>query len=119
MLDHRAPYDLSNDERFRLAHDVTFAEDSRLASLLGAECIRVNSLHRQVIGTLAPGLSVEARAPDGTIEAVRVSDAAAFAFGVQWHPEYWVATDPPSGALFRAFGDAVRKRAARTTSPAM
>ena len=110
-LDHRAPYDLPNDERFRLAHDVTFAEDSRLAALLGAQCIRVNSLHRQVIGRLAPRLSVEGRAPDGTIEAVRVSDTSAFAFGVQWHPEYWVASDPPSGALFNAFTEAVRTHA--------
>ena len=35
-------------------------------------------------------------------------DAAGFALGVQWHPEYWVRTDPPSQKLFAAFGDAVR-----------
>ena len=58
-----------------------------------------------------PRLVVEARAPDGTIEAVRVADAHAFAFGVQWHPEYWAATDPASGALFRAFAAAARERA--------
>jgi putative glutamine amidotransferase len=33
---------------------------------------------------------------------------------VQWHPEYWAASDAPSGALFRAFGDAARARAAGT-----
>jgi putative glutamine amidotransferase len=66
-----------------------------------------------VIERLSPRLVVEARAADGTIEAVRVADAAAFAYGVQWHPEYWAATDAPSGALFRAFGDAARERAMR------
>jgi putative glutamine amidotransferase len=56
---------------------------------------------------------VEARAPDGTVEAVRVADAKSFAFGVQWHPEYWASSHAPSGALFRAFGDAARERARR------
>jgi putative glutamine amidotransferase len=43
---------------------------------------------------------------------VSVSNASAFALGVQWHPEYWVTTDAPSRALFAAFGDAVRARRA-------
>ncbi len=107
-LDHRAPIHLPIDERFKLAHEVDFEADSRLAKLLGARCIKVNSVHRQVVDKLAPRLVVEARAPDGTIEAVRVADASAFAFGVQWHPEYWAATDPASGAIFRAFADAAR-----------
>ena len=111
-LDHRAPLDLPNDVRFGLKHDVQFEPDSRLGALVNACCIRVNSVHRQAIDRLAPGLVVEARAPDGTIEAVRVGNARSFAFGVQWHPEYWAATDAPSGALFRAFGEAARGRAA-------
>lgn len=110
-LDHRAPYDRPLDERFALAHEVSFEDDSRLAQILGARCISVNSLHRQAVDRLAPRLVVEGRAPDGTIEAVRVADAPAFAFGVQWHPEYWASTDAPSGALFRAFGEATRQRA--------
>ena len=110
-LDHRAPIGLPNDERFKLAHDVTFEPDSHLAKLLGSGCVRVNSVHRQVIGKLAPRLIVEAKAPDGTVEAVRVADAQNFAYGVQWHPEYWAATDAPSGALFQAFGRAARERA--------
>ena len=111
-LDHRAPPDLPQEVRFGLKHDVQFEPDSRLGALVNACCIRVNSVHRQAIDRLAPGLVVEARAPDGTIEAVRVGNARSFAFGVQWHPEYWAATDAPSGALFRAFGEAARGRAA-------
>ena len=111
-LDHRAPLDLPNDVRFGLKHDVTFEPDSQLGALLCAPCIRVNSVHRQAIDRLAPGLIAEARAPDGTIEAVRVADAESFAFGVQWHPEYLAASDAPSGKLFRAFGEAARPRAA-------
>ena len=112
-LDHRAPLDLPQDARFGLAHDVELEPNSHLGALLRTRCIRVNSVHRQVIDRLAPGLIVEGRAPDGTIEAVRVAAADNFAFGVQWHPEYWAATDAPSGALFRAFGEAARARARR------
>ena len=72
----------------------------------------MNSLHRQGIGRLADRLAVEATAPDGTIEAVRVVDAPGFAIGVQWHPEYWVASDEPSAKLFAAFGEAIRARMA-------
>ena len=68
----------------------------------------MNSLHRQAIDRLAEGLVVEATAPDGTIEAVSVRDAAGFALGVQWHPEYWVETDRLA-QLFAAFGEAVRR----------
>ena len=116
-LDHRAPLDLPQDERFGLKHDVNFEPDSRLGALLNSCCIRVNSVHRQVLDRVAPRLVVEARAPDGTVEAARVADARAFAFGVQWHPEYWAASDAPSGALFRAFGDAARAHAAARHYP--
>ena len=44
---------------------------------------------------------------DGTIEAVSLPGHR-YILGVQWHPEYWFRTDPPSAALFRAFGYAVR-----------
>jgi len=53
-------------------------------------------------------LLVEATAPDGTIEAVRVSTAPGWAFGVQWHPEWRFAENEDSMALFRAFGEACR-----------
>ena len=44
----------------------------------------------------------------------RTSDQAkAFALGVQWHPEWKVMDNPFSRALFAAFGQAGRERAAR------
>ena len=54
-------------------------------------------------------LEVEAVAEDGTVEAVHVRDATAFAFGVQFHPEWHWATDPASRAIFEAFGAACRR----------
>ncbi|MCK8783377.1 gamma-glutamyl-gamma-aminobutyrate hydrolase family protein [Roseomonas sp. NAR14] len=66
--------------------------------------IPVNSLHNQGIARLAPRLTAEGWAPDGTIEAVRVTEARGFALGVQWHPEYDWQSDPVSRALLVAFG---------------
>lgn len=111
-LDHRGRDVDDNDIRFALAHRVAIEPGSRLAGIVGAGEIAVNSVHRQAVDRLAPGLVVEARAPDGTIEAVRVADARGFALGVQWHPEYWAATDAPSQAIFAAFGRAARSRMA-------
>jgi len=107
-MDHRAPASDDPDVRFSIRQDVHLAAGGTLAGILAAETLRVNSVHRQGVGTLAPGLQVEAVAPDGTIEAVRVADAPGFAIGVQWHPEYWIESDVPSARLFAAFGRAVR-----------
>jgi len=110
--DHRAPVSDDNDLRFVIRQEVTVEPGGVLAGIIGAGAVRVNSLHRQAIGRLGEGLVVEALAPDGTIEAVSVRNARSFALGVQWHPEYWVRNDGPSQALFAAFGNALRERAA-------
>jgi putative glutamine amidotransferase len=108
-MDHRCG-EGSMDYCFRLQHGVALS--GRLASVVGAAEITVNSLHQQAIDRPADGLTVEATAPDGTIEAVRVASARGWAFGVQWHPEWHYLTDAPSIAIFRAFGDACRGYAA-------
>lgn len=118
-MDHRPPEADDNAERFKLSHVVDLVPDGALAEMLGETSFMVNSLHRQAMFALSDRLVVEATAPDGTIEAVRVKDAPGFAFGVQWHPEFWARTDPPSRRLFEAFGDAARAFAAhKTQSPA-
>ena len=105
-LDHRGgPGTMA--ERYRPKHPVALS--GTLARLLGGREITVNSLHGQAIDRPAPGLAIEAEAPDGTIEAVRVAGARGFALGVQWHPEWGNGENPASLALFRAFGDACRR----------
>jgi putative glutamine amidotransferase len=111
-MDHRAPASDDQKVRFAIRQEVDVKPGGLLARILGTGRHQVNSLHRQAVGRLGENLNVEALAPDGTIEAVSVKNAAAFALGVQWHPEYWVTSDTPSRALFAAFGDAVRKRVA-------
>ncbi|HEY5300560.1 MAG TPA: gamma-glutamyl-gamma-aminobutyrate hydrolase family protein [Acetobacteraceae bacterium] len=104
-LDHRGG-EGPMEVRYGPKHEVALS--GRLARMLGAERITVNSLHGQAIDRPAPGLVVEAVAPDGTIEAVRVEGARGFAYGIQWHPEWEYLDDAASLALFRAFGEACR-----------
>ncbi|TFF19690.1 gamma-glutamyl-gamma-aminobutyrate hydrolase family protein [Jiella endophytica] len=107
-MDHRAITHEDQRERYATRHDVAVADGGLLATIVGAGPIKVNSLHRQAIDRLGDGLRVEASAPDGTIEAVSVEGAKAFALGVQWHPEFWATSDAPSAAIFEAFGAACR-----------
>ena len=108
-IDHRDPGDDDMDVRYGPRHKVVLEPGGMLSAITGKTELMVNSLHRQAIDRLASGLAVEARAEDGTIEAVGVKSARAFALGVQWHPEYDAATNPDSAGLFRAFAEAVRK----------
>ncbi|RFB90219.1 gamma-glutamyl-gamma-aminobutyrate hydrolase [Rhizobium leguminosarum bv. trifolii] len=112
ISDHRRPEGVDRDGMYAIRQSVHVKEGSCIAGILGPGEVRVNSLHRQAIARTAPRLQVEAIAEDGTVEAVSVIDAKAFAVGVQWHPEYWAETDKPSNQLFQAFGDAVRAYAA-------
>ena len=109
-LDHRGHTD-DPDMRYALVHDVAITKGGVLERILGRSSTRVNSVHRQGIKTLGQGLEVEARAPDGVVEAVSVKGAHSFAFATQWHPEYKAAQNPDSVKLFTAFGDAVRAHA--------
>jgi len=110
-LDHRDDESQPLEVQYGPAHEVTLEPGGMLRQLAGADQIRVNSLHSQGIERLGPELAVEARAPDGLIEAFRVSAARRFALAVQWHPEWKVMSNPVSRALFSAFGAASRERA--------
>ena len=112
-LDHRSRKVEDMDVKYGPVHAISITPGGQLESILGKRQTMVNSLHRQAVAKLAPGLNLEASAPDGIIEAVSVKGAKAFAIGTQWHPEYKAASNPDSVKLFKAFGDAVRLHAAR------
>jgi putative glutamine amidotransferase len=111
LLDHRDNPEQPLALQYAPAHDVTLEPDGLLSRLAGTAQVRVNSLHAQGVESLAPDLVVEARAPDGVIEAFRARDASRFALAVQWHPEWRVMNDPFSRAIFAAFGAASREHA--------
>jgi putative glutamine amidotransferase len=110
---HQAHYEdltQSLDIQYGPAHEVVLESDGLLRKLAGTDRITVNSLHNQGVQKLGPGLLVEARAPDGVIEAFRVKDAPTFALAVQWHPEWKALDNPFSRALFQEFGSATHNR---------
>jgi putative glutamine amidotransferase len=112
-IDHATPMQPNPLVRQGKAHAVRLVPGGWLHGLAGTAELAVNSLHNQGIDRLAPGLAVEAVAPDGTIEAIRLATpGAGFAVGVQWHPEYDFETDAVSRAIFASFGEAVARRLA-------
>ena len=111
FLDHRDDEKQPLEVQYGPAHDVTLEPGGVLRSLGASDRVRVNSLHSQGIERLGDELAVEARAPDGVIEAFRVARSRTFALAVQWHPEWQVMSNPFSRALFAAFGEASRERA--------
>ncbi|WP_296279983.1 gamma-glutamyl-gamma-aminobutyrate hydrolase family protein [Pseudoxanthomonas sp.] len=112
LMDHRENKDDPLDVQYGPAHDIALVPGGLLAKLSGVTQASVNSLHGQGVRRLGDGLVVEAQAPDGLIEAFR-HDGSAFMLAVQWHPEWKVTENPFYLAIFRAFGDACRARAAR------
>lgn len=102
----------SLDEQYGPAHPVHLTPGGMLASLVPNLTQTVNSLHGQGAAELAPGLTIEARADDGLVEAVTVEAAQTFALAVQWHPEWKPATHPFYAAIWAAFGAACRRHLA-------
>jgi len=96
----------SLDEQYGPAHPVRLTEGGLLASFAGDLTQTVNSLHGQGVDELAPGVTIEALADDGLVEAFSVDKASAFALAVQWHPEWKPATNAFYSATWSAFGAA-------------
>lgn len=102
--DHRAPDGEPPEVQYGPVHEVEVVPGGLLERLTGRSRFAVNSLHGQAVARLAPGARVEARSPDGVVEAFSIENAAGFNLCVQWHPEWQAAANPVSIALFSAFG---------------
>lgn len=87
-------------------HRVAIVEGTLLHRIVGAAEAEVNSAHHQAVKDCAPGMRVNARAPDGVIEGIEL-ERARFCLGVQWHPEYRI--DPGDAKLFVALVEAARR----------
>lgn len=83
-----------------IAHRIEVVSDTMLSKILEKNEIRVNSFHKQAIKVPAPHVRISAIAPDGTPEAIELSDRTNV-LAVQWHPE-WLE-DESSDALFQYF----------------
>jgi putative glutamine amidotransferase len=90
-------------ERRRDTHWVTISTDSKLFQMLGADRIRVNSLHHQALDKVSNDLRVVAMSSDGIVEAVEYIHSSTFTVGVQWHPESMASSNSSMNNLFIEF----------------
>ena len=104
-LEHGAPKDGAPT-----VHDVKVAESSRLFDAVGEATLRCESHHHQGLDRLGEGLDPVAWTGDGLVEAIERQDG--WLVGVQWHPERTADSDPAQQAIFDAFAQEVRARAA-------
>ncbi len=90
-------------------HEARVEEGGLLAPHFPDRVIAVNSMHEQAIDRLGRGLRVEARAPDGIIEAISLERSPVFFAAFQWHPEA-MPKNPVSQKLFALFQKDVQRR---------
>jgi putative glutamine amidotransferase len=81
-------------------HRVAITPGTLLHRITGAAELAVNSAHHQAVKDVAPGMIVDAVAPDGVIEGIE-DPRYRFCLGVQWHPEYAISRGDE--AIFAAF----------------
>jgi len=86
-------------------HAVAIAPGTLLHRVTRMAEMQVNSAHHQAIKEAAPGLVVDAVAPDGVIEGIE-DPKRRFVLGVQWHPEYRLSEGDTR--IFAAFIQAAR-----------
>ncbi|MEM6973878.1 MAG: gamma-glutamyl-gamma-aminobutyrate hydrolase family protein [Pseudomonadota bacterium] len=71
---------------------ITVAKGSRLAEVIGEEPAVVNALHSQSVDRLGRDIRPVAWDEAGVVQAIEGTGGARFVIGVQWHPEYLIAS---------------------------
>ncbi len=99
-LKHEQP-----NPRTEPGHKVAIAPGSLLHRITQSDELAVNSAHHQAVKDVAPGMVIDATAPDGVIEGIE-DPRQRFCIGVQWHPEYELSEGDKR--LFAAFVAACR-----------
>jgi putative glutamine amidotransferase len=96
------------DSKCDPVHEIDLEPGSRIASLIGASKISVNTTHHQAVGEVAGLLRATACSADGVIEVLELKDPAQLPFlmSVQFHPERLYDRYPPFLELFRDFVEA-------------
>jgi putative glutamine amidotransferase len=95
--------------RHELSHQLRLHDGSRLADLLGATTVEVNSFHHQAVDRLGMGLMAVAWSPDDIVEGLESTDHP-WLVCVQYHPEDLVDAHLPSQRLLEGFVSACRER---------
>ena len=107
-LAHHAPDTAGFEEMFDHTHPVGLTPGGVLHDVYGRDQLMVNSVHFQGVDKLGDGLTVEATAPDGQVEAFSANISGSQVLGVQWHPEWQADRYPDSQMFFQLMGTALR-----------
>lgn len=91
------------EARDKTCHSIRVLKETHLYHILQTENLAVNSIHHQAVKNPAPGVVINALAPDGVVEGLE-APAYRFCMGLQWHPEFIVT--PHDGLIFKAFIEA-------------
>ncbi|MER6528860.1 gamma-glutamyl-gamma-aminobutyrate hydrolase family protein [Streptomyces sp. NPDC001508] len=97
-------------EHRHIRHPVSLTSDSALARTIGADKAEASCYHHQHVDRLGQGLTITARAADGTAEAVELADADGWFLAVQWHPEDTAHEDLAQQRLFEGLVRAAGER---------
>lgn len=108
LISHHAPSDKSFAEYFDHIHPVNLVEGGVLHNAYQRNDLDVVSVHYQGVDRLGKGLTVEATAPDGVVEAISAEVNGASILAVQWHPEWKAHDNAQSQVFFKLLGRALR-----------
>ena len=89
-------------EHRQVVHPVVIRRGTLLEQATGAEKAEVSCYHHQRVDRLGAGLTVTARAADGTVEGLERPGGPGWFTAVQWHPEDTAGEDPAQQGLFAA-----------------
>ena len=109
LIPHHAPSHKTFAEYFEHIHPVNLAKGGVLERAYKADELNVVSVHYQGVDQLGKGLTVEATAPDGVVEAISANINGAPILAVQWHPEWKAHENPQSQTFFKLLGRALRR----------
>lgn len=109
LMDHRENKEDDLETQYGPAHLVNLVEGGYLHGYTQEISVMVNSLHAQGVKRLAPGLTIEAVAEDGLVEAYRLDDDSHFVLAVQWHPEWQVMENRFYQSVFKLFEQACNR----------
>lgn len=112
-LSHHAPDGVTLEAMFGHGHLAEPVPGTPLAKIVGDKSIAINSVHFQTIGRLGEGLVVNARAPDGVVEAISSVAGTSPILAVQWHPEWRPEARSHDLAFWREVGEIARSVASR------
>ncbi|MGA5451661.1 gamma-glutamyl-gamma-aminobutyrate hydrolase family protein [Streptomyces umbrinus] len=97
-------------EHRHVVHPVAIQRGTLLELATGVEKTEASCYHHQRVDRPGAGLTVSARAADGTVEGLEHPGLHGWFTAVQWHPEDTAHEDPAQQGLFDALVRAARDR---------